>query len=226
MGSLRRKCLLLLMLLSGMISEASEAQHADELGRLFSTPRERMELDEIRRIWLQEVKPGEELELPAEDELSIVLEAPNDLFLQLGGTVRRADGTYSLWINNEQVDQHQLPSNIKLARLGDLIVVWINYRDKLYVVRPGQVLHFATETVYEPYLLPAELEDLIFPPPAPEITTTAGANAATSNDNTNTVAQSGDAPLNMLPGGDAIEGLLENISKISATLNMIQELTQ
>jgi hypothetical protein len=222
------RCFMFILLSSTlMVSDFAQAQHADQLGRLFSSPRERAELDEIRRIFLQDVAPGEELEQLLGDDVPIVPTAPDDLYLMLGGTVRRADGSYSLWINDEQVDQRQLPSNIRLARLGDLIVLWINYLDKLYVVRPGQVLHFASETVYEPYMLPEELASLIQPPPA-QVIVQAPVNSATDN----TAAGGGPAqslselPSGLLPGGEALGGLMENVSRISATLNLIQELTQ
>ena len=215
----------LLFLTLSLVSEAALAQHSDQLGRLFSTQRERMELDEIRRIFLQDVAPSEELELPPDDEIMETPPPPDDLYLMLEGTVRRADGGYTLWLNKEPVDQQQLPSNIRLARLGDLIVLWVNYLGNLYIVRPGQVLHFATEAVYEPYLLPAELQALMLPPPAPpvaeqssvaESTSAAPATAETINP----------LPSSLLPGGEAIGGLLETISTITDTLNMIQEITQ
>lgn len=215
-------CLVLLFM--SLIPNVGIAQHADQLGRLFSTPRERMELDEIRRIWLQDVTPGEALESSV-DGMTIVVEAPNDLYLQLGGTVRRADGSYSLWLNNEPLDQHQLPSNIKLARLGDLIVLWINYQNAMYVVRPGQVLHFASKAVYEPYALPDELSALIYPEPvadtdlgtpsAPRLSSTAPA-----------VSQNDSVPVSLVPGGSAIEGITQGVSGIAETLSLIQELAQ
>lgn len=222
------RCLMFILLSSTlMVSDFAQAQHADQVGRLFSSPRERAELDEIRRIFLQDGAPSEDLEELLGDDVPIEPSAPDDLYLMLGGTVRRADGSYSLWLNDEQLDQQQLPSNIRLARLGDLIVLWINFLDKLYVVRPGQVLHFASETVYESYMLPEELALLIKPPPAQEI-----AQAPVNTATTNSAASAGQAqsqsvlPSGLLPGGEALSGLLENVSKISATLNLIQELTQ
>jgi hypothetical protein len=196
----------LLFLTLSLVSEAALAQYADQLGRLFSTQRERMELDEIRRIFLQDVAPGEELELPPGAEIMVTPPPPDDLYLMLEGTVRRADGSYTLWLNKEPIDQQQLPSNIRLARLGDLIVLWVNYLGNRYIVRPGQVLHFATEAVYEPYLLPEELKALMRPPAAPGTTDP--------------------LPSSVLPGGEAIGGLLETISTITTTLNTIQEITQ
>jgi hypothetical protein len=82
----------------------------------------------------------------------------------------------------------------------------VNYLGNRYIVRPGQVLHFATEAVYEPYLLPEELKALMRPPAAPGTTDP--------------------LPSSVLPGGEAIGGLLETISTITTTLNTIQEITQ
>lgn len=219
-----RRCGCLMLLLVSLIPDVGLAQHADQLGRLFSTPRERMELDEIRRIWLQDVTPGEALE-PSENGMTIVIEAPNNLYLQLGGTVRRADGSYSLWLNNQPVDQHQLPSNIKLARLGDLIVLWINYQNTMYVVRPGQVLHFASKAVYEPYALPDDLSALIYPEPVTDAVL-GSPSAPLLSSTPPAESQNDSAPLSMIPGGAAIEGITQGVSSIFETLSLIQELTQ
>ena len=190
----------LLLLTLAVVPELAFAQYADQLNRLFSTQGERVELDEIRRIILQPALPSAELELPPGAEIMVIPPPPDDLYLMLDGTVRRADGSYTLWLNHEQVDQHQLPSNIRLARLGDLVVLWVNYLGTPYVVRPGQVLHFATETVYEPYQLPEAIAALIQP--------------ASS----------------LLPGDGVVDEVVsdvqENISTISQMLNTIQEITQ
>lgn len=224
MRQMYRHCSCLVLLLVSLTPDVGLAQHADQLGRLFSTPRERMELDEIRRIWQREVAPGEEFE-QQENGMTIIIEAPNNLYLQLGGTVRRADGSYSLWLNNEPVDQHQLPSNIKLARLGDLIVLWINYQNTMYVVRPGQVLHFASKAVYEPYALPDDLSALIYPEPVTDAVL--GSPAAPRLSSTPPAdSQNDSAPMSMVPGGAAIEGITQGISGIAETLSLIQELTQ
>jgi len=215
----------LLFLTLSLVSEAALAQYPDQLGRLFSTQRERMELDEIRRIFLQDVAPSEEVVLPPDDEIMETPPPPDDLYLMLEGTVRRADGGYTLWLNKEPVDQHQLPSNIRLARLGDLIVLWVNYLGNLYIVRPGQVLHFATEAVYEPYLLPEELQALMLPPPAAPVAAESSVAESTSAAPA-TPATINPLPSSLLPGGEAIGGLLETISTITDTLNMIQEITQ
>lgn len=222
----RQRPYALLLLVSLMISEAGFAQHADQLGRLFSTTRERTELDEIRRISLQAAVSDESRESPfIENETESNVPPPDDLYLMLDGTVRRADGGYSLWINNEPVDQHQLPSNMRLARLGDMIVLWVNFLDKFYVVRPGQVLHFASETVHEPYLLPTKLANLISPPPEPVVVNSTLETVANNAADTPTSPTSL-LPAQISPGDEHSVGQLENISRIFTTLNMIQELTQ
>ena len=194
----------LLLLTLAVVPELAFAQYADQLNRLFSTQGERVELDEIRRIILQPALPSAELELPPGAEIVVIPPPPDDLYLMLDGTVRRADGSYTLWLNHKQVDQHQLPSNIRLARLGDLVVLWVNYLGTPYVVRPGQVLHFATETVYEPYQLPEAIAALIQP--------------ASS-------LLPGDGVVDEVVDG-VVSDVQENISTISQMLNTIQEITQ
>ncbi len=210
--------IVLVLLTLAVMPELAHAQYADQLNRLFSTKDERLQLDDIRRMVLQdalqetrqetwqETGPGAESELPPGAEIMVLPPPPDDLYLMLEGTVRRADGSYTLWLNKEQVDQQQLPSNIHLARLGDLVVLWVNYRGTPYVVRPGQVLHFATETVYEPYLLPDAIAALTLPPssllPGDEVVGSEGV------------------------GSEVVGDEREMISTISQTLNTIQEITQ
>jgi hypothetical protein len=205
--------IVLVLLTLAVMPELAHAQYADQLNRLFSTKDERLQLDDIRRMVLQdalqetrqetsqETLPGAESELPPGAEIMVLPPPPDDLYLMLEGTVRRADGSYTLWLNKEQVDQQQLPSNIHLARLGDLVVLWVNYRGTPYVVRPGQVLHFATETVYEPYLLPDAIAALTLPP-------------------------SSRLPGDEVVGSEVVGDEREMISTISQTLNTIQEITQ
>jgi hypothetical protein len=215
--------MVLVLLTLAVMPELAHAQYADQLNRLFSTKDERLQLDDIRRMVLQdalqetrqetsqETLPGAESELPPGAEIMVLPPPPDDLYLMLEGTVRRADGSYTLWLNKEQVDQQQLPSNIHLARLGDLVVLWVNYRGTPYVVRPGQVLHFATETVYEPYLLPDAIAALTLPPssllPGDEVvgSEVVGSEGASS---------------------EVVGDEREMISTISQTLNTIQEITQ
>ena len=210
--------IVLVLLTLAVMPELAHAQYADQLNRLFSTKDERLQLDDIRRMVLQdalqetrqetwqETGPGAESELPPGAEIMVLPPPPDDLYLMLEGTVRRADGSYTLWLNKEQVDQQQLPSNIHLARLGDLVVLWVKYRGTPYVVRPGQVLHFATETVYEPYLLPDAIAALTLPPssllPGDEVVGSEGV------------------------GSEVVGDEREMISTISQTLNTIQEITQ
>ncbi len=202
--------MVLLLLTLAVVPELACAQYADQLNRLFSTESERLQLDDIRRIVLQEALqeavPSAEPELPPGAEIMVIPPPPDDLYLMLEGTVRRADGSYTLWLNKEQVDQQQLPSNIHLARLGDLVVLWVNYLGTPYVVRPGQVLHFATETVYEPYLLPEAIAALILPP--------------------SSLLPGNEVVGNEVVGNEVVGDMRGMISTISQTLNTIQEITQ
>jgi hypothetical protein len=217
--------MVLMLLTLAVMPELAHAQYADQLNRLFSTNDERLQLDDIRRMVLQEALqetlPGAESELPPGAEIMVLPPPPDDLYLMLEGTVRRADGSYTLWLNKEQVDQQQLPSNIHLARLGDLVVLWVNYRGTPYVVRPGQVLHFATETVYEPYLLPDAIAALTLPPssllPGDEVV---GSEVVGSEVVGSEVVGSEGV------GSEMVGDEREMISTISQTLNTIQEITQ
>ncbi len=97
--------IVLVLLTLAVMPELAHAQYADQLNRLFSTKDERLQLDDIRRMVLQdalqetrqetsqETLPGAESELPPGAEIMVLPPPPDDLYLMLEGTVRRADGS-------------------------------------------------------------------------------------------------------------------------------------
>lgn len=127
--------------------------------RLFSTPAARAELDRLRfqlasGIVVEdapEVEPVVELPMANDDDVDVVY--------ALGGTMRRADGSYTVWINNTAYDQDSLPAHIELLRpfsQGQLLIRDTGSGDS-FRVKPGQVLNFTTGQLFESYQYDAVL---------------------------------------------------------------------
>lgn len=136
---------------------ASQSSWAQDVGRLFLTPAERAYLEQlrIRSLQPQPVEPEPELEPQAP-----VVE-PEKLIYSHGGTLRRSDGSFTIWLNNQAYRQNELPNNVRLLRpytQGRLII-----RDpdngREYEVKPGQVLDLDSGRLLESYQAPEPATD-------------------------------------------------------------------
>jgi len=144
---------LLIALLTTLIT-AGESLYAQELGRLFLTPAERAYLERLRLIDNQpELAVAEETE---SEQRAIPPADQEDIIFNHGGTMRRSDGSYTVWLNNTALDQAQLPDNVVLLTPyanGQLRISDPN-SNRSYRVKPGQVLNLTTGTLQESYLAP------------------------------------------------------------------------
>lgn len=133
---------------------------AQSLQRLFSTPAIRAELDRLR---LQRAS-GVVIEAPEEEpivEIPVFTDAEEqETIYALGGSMRKADGSYTVWINDVAYDQGNLPGNMKL--LSPFSQGKLRIRDSSsgenFDVKPGQVLNLTTGRLYESYQYQAVLE--------------------------------------------------------------------
>ena len=145
-------CAVLCLLVAGMIPDA-DAQSG--LRRIFTTPALRAELDRRR---LLESQPGTEVVAPVlpvpvlEDEFESDEPAPDTIYA-VGGSMRRSDGNYTLWINEVPVDAADLPANMELLQPYNQGQVRISNpaTGASYVVKPGQVLNLTRGELLESY---------------------------------------------------------------------------
>ena len=132
---------------------------AQSLQRIFSTPAMRAELDRIRF----QVASGIVIEEPVEEsfiDIPVFTDDEEELIYALGGSMRKADGSYTVWVNDVAYDQSNLPENMEL--LSPFSQGKLRIRDSgsatNYVVMPGQVLNLTTGQLYESYQYQAVLE--------------------------------------------------------------------
>lgn len=142
------------------------AQTADQLGRLFSTPAQRRDLDFAREQLAREFELTEPEPVPLFEDAGGNIEPPPpaDQHVRFDGTVRQADNRYVVWIDGASWPESALPPDISLVRKGDLQVLQVTFRNRIFELRPGQIFHHLTATVYERYLLPADVALMIHPP--------------------------------------------------------------
>lgn len=104
------------------------------------------------------------IEAPVEEEplidISIFTGEEEDIVYALGGSMRKADGSYTVWINDFAYDQGNLPGNMEL--LSPYNQGQLRIRDSRsganYDVKPGQVLNLTTGQLYESYQYQAVLD--------------------------------------------------------------------
>lgn len=132
---------------------------AQSLQRIFFTPAIRAELDRLRF----QVASGVAIEAPAEEpfiDISGFTDREEEVVYALGGSMRKADGSYTVWVNDVAYNQGNLPENMEL--LSPFSQGQLRIRDSAsganYDVKPGQVLNLTTGQLYESYQYQAVIE--------------------------------------------------------------------
>lgn len=132
---------------------------AQSLQRIFLTPAIRAELDRLRF----QVASGVPIETPAEKpfiDISRFTDSEEEVVYALGGSMRKADGSYTVWVNDVAYNQGNLPGNMEL--LSPFSQGKLRIRDSAsganYDIKPGQVLNLTTGQLYESYQYQAVLE--------------------------------------------------------------------
>lgn len=156
----QRKIYLALAVTLFLLALSPARLSAQSVQRLFSTPEIRAELDRLRF----QIATGVVVEEPVMEEP--VVEPPfsadddaEDVVYILGGTMRRADGSYTVWLNNIAYDQTNLPPDMELLAPYDRGQLVIRDADSgtSYNVKPGQVLNLSTGQLFESYQYQAVL---------------------------------------------------------------------
>ncbi|MDO9476076.1 MAG: hypothetical protein Q7L07_05130 [Pseudohongiella sp.] len=133
-------------------------------GRLFTTPAERLLLEQMRRrgeqgVVVEETRPEF---VYIEQEENVRPPPPNNVELNFGGSVTRRDGTRTLWINGESVNEGSLPAGMKVVQHGHLTAMQIQHKDNTFLILPGQRFHLASGVISN-IILPSN-EPVVVPP--------------------------------------------------------------
>ncbi len=110
------KNLLMGLILTTLATQLNAASN-ESLGRLFSKPTERNNLDYLRQNQKLKVISPQDTPQPEPTAEAPPLELPNPITLQ--GYVKRGDGTKStLWINNKPVQEGSMVDNVQIGLLN------------------------------------------------------------------------------------------------------------
>lgn len=132
--------LMLLLVLSVQLVFAGVGLAAEPLGRLFSTPEERNNLD-----YLRESKKNLPIETETVVEQSVIERRPIALpdAINLQGYVKRNDGKDStIWINGEAIQENSGNKDVRVGKLptnSNRIPIRIPANGKQLSLRAGQV---------------------------------------------------------------------------------------
>lgn len=122
---------------------------AQELGTLFTTPGERMQLDELRRQYMREQAGGfdidQEIAPPPQPEAA----PPPQILFHLSGIMSRSDGTSTIWLNGETLTAETLPEGFSLTNDGRGLR--ISTRDNTHTLYPGQTIDLQSGSLQEAF---------------------------------------------------------------------------
>ena len=149
----RMLILITVPLFSSLLSQGVSAQNGV---RLFLSPAERLEL-ERRRLGIAEPEPVITSTIQRVVDL-IDQEPVEDVIYELGGSMVKNDGTATVWLNGESIDQADLPGNIQIQQPPSMGLLSIMSNGQRYTIKPGQVLNATTGVIYEAYQWQEQLE--------------------------------------------------------------------
>lgn len=126
--------------------------HAEPLGRLFTTPAERANLDHLRAI--SKTPDMETLpELPGEQDQSSELPAAPPSAIHMQGYVKRSDGKKStVWVNGQAVQENTDTREVQVGKLQQSagnVALKLKASGKNVNLKAGQVYVPETNSVVE-----------------------------------------------------------------------------
>ena len=153
---------IIVMALISLVFNAHLTMAADNLGRLFTTPATRNELNFLRQTQkLNNAVPMVESEVSASPPPAIVL--PDAVSMQ--GYVKRSDGKKStVWVNNQAVQEGEKLNDVQIGRLSknsNKVPLKLPANGKNFSLKAGQVYSPANNRVSEekPYSAQGEAND-------------------------------------------------------------------
>lgn len=136
-----------IFLILGNLLVIDVAMATQPTGRLFSTPKERANLDHLRQI----SKPPSQTELLDDEELTVAPVMPNSVSMQ--GYVKRSDGKKgTVWVNNTPVQEDADSGEVrvgKIPRNGGQVQINIPASGRNVNLKAGQVYIPDTDSIAE-----------------------------------------------------------------------------
>lgn len=124
-----------------MILALAATAQAENMGRLFFTPEQRLLLDNAR---------GQKVKIEVEEQTA----EPAPEIVSLNGVVKRDDGQTTVWLNNRAVSDRKSAGGVTIHPQGtasDPVLFTIPQIERVVTLRVGQNLDVTTGQVVEPY---------------------------------------------------------------------------
>jgi len=129
---------------------ATQVHALDALGRLFTSPEERANLDYLRQTTKAEVLK-ESTEANANEAAPVVPVMPSSITMQ--GYVKRSDGKKgTVWVNNQPLQEDSTSGEVqvgKLGRDGNQVQLKLPSTGKNFNLKAGQAYSTDTGTINE-----------------------------------------------------------------------------
>jgi hypothetical protein len=125
----------------------SSPSWGEPIGRLFTTPDERAQLDRARLTGLNKEKESTPTQQPQN--------------LTLNGIVKRSSGKATVWINSSAQNETSFPpgSKVRIAKTRlPYFPVWVPKTGKMVALKVGQTLNIDNGEIREGYQSPAVAE--------------------------------------------------------------------
>lgn len=147
---IKNTTIIIVTLLLSLMQAQVRAEGAEDFGRLFSRPNERSNLDVMRQNQKLKVVAPEPVDSGTEAPAPIALPDP----ITLQGYVKRSDGTSTVWINNQPVQEGSTVNNVNIGRLNEsakqgTLDVKIPANGKHIRLKAGQVYEPETNQIKE-----------------------------------------------------------------------------
>lgn len=147
-------CVLGMLCVAGLLVQ-SEAAIAQSLKRLFTTAQQREELDRLRTgVELPDLVEDVLEQISAAGELlQSQREQQPDIVYALKGIVRHSDDRYTVWLNDQTLEQRDLPANMAILYSSSQYRLQVHKPEtsETFELRPGQVLNLTRGQLLESY---------------------------------------------------------------------------
>lgn len=129
----------------------SNGAMAQDFGKLFTTPEERVYLDGLREKFLQRT----ELEgFNISEQFKPLLESgiqDQNVEFELSGFMNRKNGGRAVWLNGKALNESELPQNVAIVSRKGMNMLRFTTQEKVHYVKAGQTLNIETGQVRESF---------------------------------------------------------------------------
>jgi len=193
----------------------AKTSFAQEIGTLFTTPEERAYLDFLREEFLLNNQANDfdiDEVVPAVPVIDVEEDASSISTYSLGGIFTRQDGSRTVWLNENNITENNLPDNMILVNTATSSLLRIQIDTGVYDLRAGQTLDVINNQVLESWQLPR-----------PELDNELTENNTDTNEENVQVAQLPEDNTTVIPSDVDIVGSGEELIPAEELIQLLQE---